>query len=121
VARKKLILLISRDHGLADVRYRVLVDAGFDVIAATDLRGVLAGCRAMPNAAMIGYSVPDPEKRRVWAELRKHRIPTLELYREKPVLRNATHHQSQTPEDFLETLTAVARQKASRAAGKGSR
>ena len=121
MSRRKRILVISRDHGFANVRCRLLEDAGFDAIAATDLRGVVAGCQTLPDAAMIGYSVPDPEKRRVWVELRKHRIPTLELYRDKPVLRNAAHHQSHTPEDFLEPLTFVVRQKASRAAGKSSR
>jgi len=115
----KLILVISRDPRIADVRYNVLVDAGYDVIAATDIRGVIAACAAHPDAAMIGYSVPAPEKRRVWAELRKHRCGrVLELHTGEPVLPDATHHRSNTPEDFLEAVNTLVGQGPARRAAR---
>ena len=118
VRRKKLILVISRDVSLSDVRYRALVGAGFDVIAATDIRGVIAGLAANPDAAMIGYSVPAPEKHRVWIELERYRTPTLELHRGEPVLRKATHHKSNSPGDFLAALDALLSQRPTRKAAR---
>ncbi len=118
MARKKLILVISRDLRLADVRYRVLVGAGFDVIAATDIRGVAAGCAAHPDAVMVGYSVPAPEKRRIWAELKKHDLLVLELHDGGPVLPGAVHHKSLRDEDFLEPLQALLRRQPERKAAR---
>jgi hypothetical protein len=119
---RRLILVISRDPQVADVRYNVLVNAGYDVIAATDIRGVVAGCAARPDAAMIGYSVPAPEKRRVWTELKKNRsLPVLELHAGEPVLPRAEHHHAKSPEDFLEAIhTLLGRQPARKAARKGT-
>lgn len=118
--RKKLVLVISRDYGLADVRYRTLVGAGYDVIAATDIRGVAAGVAAHPDAIMIGQSVPAPEKRRIWSEIRGLHTPVLELHQGTPTLPGAHHHRSQTPEDFLETLNELLRRRpAHKTARKG--
>jgi DNA-binding response OmpR family regulator len=117
---KMLILVISRDLGLADIRYRVLVGGGFDVMAATDIRGVIAGARAQPDVAMIGYSVPDPEKRRVCAELLRHKVPILELYRSRPVLPDATHHLAHDAEDFLPALKELLKGGKEKARGRGA-
>jgi len=115
-------LVISRDPKLADVRYRVLVNGDYDVISATDIRGVIAGCGAKPDAAMIGYSVPSSEKRRIWTELKKCRVAILELYKDNPpVISAAMHHKSQTPEDFLEAVNKLlGRQPVPKAARKGA-
>jgi CheY-like chemotaxis protein len=119
--QKKLILVISRDPHIADVRYSALVKAGYDVIAATDIRGVAAGCEAKPDAAMIGYSVPAPEKRRVWAELKKQRCGRiLELHDGHPVLPRAVDHQAKSPDDFPEAIRALFEQHPVRKAARRS-
>lgn len=117
---KKLILVISRDRDLADIRSRVLMGAGCDVIAATDIRGVIAGARAHPDAAMIGYSVPDPEKRRICAELVRHSVPILELYKAKPVLTEANHHLAHDAEDFLPAIKTLIKSGNPKAQRKGA-
>ena len=81
---------------------------GYDVISATDIRGVITGCAAKPDAAMIGYSLPGSEKGRIWTELKKCRIAILELYKDNPpVISAAMHYKSQTPENFLEAVNKL--------------
>ena len=98
------ILVVSHDPHLADVRKALLEAAGFQVIAASNIKEVQAACQKNPQLAMIGYSLPPAEKRRVWEDIRERcKVPILELHKdEKPsLLADAFFHHSERPDDFL--------------------
>src|SRR5690348_18449913 len=113
--RKKAILVVSFNPGLADVRKNVLEAAGYKVIAAKTIVQVRRACQRKqpPDLVMIGYSLPPAEKRRVSVEVRAHlrRVPVLELYdggkaRLADEARTYTH-QSQAPQDFLDAVREI--------------
>jgi CheY-like chemotaxis protein len=109
----RTILVASHDPHLADVRKRVLEDAGYQVIAASSILEVRKGCRTNKiHLVVIGYSLPPSEKRRVCIEAReccKARI--LELFKtEPPNLTPETYifqHHVEAPDDFLQAVKAI--------------
>jgi DNA-binding response OmpR family regulator len=55
MTEKRKILVISRDPRLADVRRKVLENAGFEVLAASDSTAIPAACAAHePRLVMLG-------------------------------------------------------------------
>ena len=102
---KDKILVVSHDPRLADVRRKVLENAGFEVLAASDSAAIQATCQVhKPRLVMIGYSLLPSEKRRVWAAVKEHcDVPVLELHREGgPELMSMDFaHESLAPDDFL--------------------
>jgi hypothetical protein len=67
--QKKTILVVSLSPEQADVRKRVLEAAGYRVIAAKTVVNVITTCETRRvDLAMIGYSLPPAEKRRVWSD-----------------------------------------------------
>lgn len=103
---------------MADVRKRVLEEADYRVIAASNLKEVAKGCiENTPDLVLIGYSVPKPEQLRVSQEVRKYsKAPILQLFRDQPPATDEyrpfyTHH-SNTPEDFLEAVNEILSTKA---------
>jgi DNA-binding response OmpR family regulator len=112
------IIVASRDPKLADVRKAVLERAGFTVVAASDSETVEKTCTdGKVGLVMIGYSVPPSEKRRIWRAAReKCQAPILELYRKgapEIVEQHVYHHQSETPEDFLDLVMTLTSRTAS--------
>jgi DNA-binding response OmpR family regulator len=107
---RRTVLVVSKDPELADVRKRVLENAGFEVIPVTDLKSLQEACDTHAiSLVMIGYSLPPSEKRRVWETVRDLcKAPILELHQEgKPDLIESHAlfaHESLTPEDFLGTV-----------------
>jgi len=105
VPEKDKILVVSHDPRLADVRRKVLENAGFEVLAANDSAAIQATCQVhKPRLVMIGYSLLPSEKRRVWAAVKEHcDVPVLELHREGgPELMSMDFaHESLAPDDFL--------------------
>src|SRR5207248_5900186 len=102
MVRPKHILVVSRDPEMAEVRSRVLTLAGFKVTPAANIQELKAALRTEHfDCALIGYSLPPAEKRRVWSEMNRHRIPTLELYQGgKAEIPEATHYRANAPDDF---------------------
>jgi len=78
-----VILVVSHDPALADVRQKRLQDAGYEVVSAMNIQSVRAACETQNvKLAVIGHSLPAAEKRRVWLEVRQlcgGRVPILEL------------------------------------------
>jgi DNA-binding NtrC family response regulator len=111
MTEKGKILVISRDPGLADVRRKVLENAGFEVLAANDSTAIPAACAVhKPRLVMLGYSLLPSEKRRVWAAVKQHcEVPVLELHRKKrpELMSPAFFHESAAPEDFLSTVIRI--------------
>jgi DNA-binding response OmpR family regulator len=111
MAAKGKILVISRDPGLADVRRKVLENAGFEVLAGNDSTVIPAACAAhKPRLVMLGYSLLPSEKRRVWAAVKQHcDVPVLELHRKKEpeLMSPAFFHESSAPDDFLSTVIKI--------------
>ena len=111
--RRHTILVASRDPEQADVRKKVLENAGFEVIPATDLKALRDACEEHKiSLVLIGYSLPPSEKRRVWDTVRDVcNVPILELYlNDKPELPEAHAlfaHESHTPEDFLHAVLKI--------------
>ena len=108
---REVILVVSRDEKLADVRKTVLEAAGFEVIPAQDAGAVRAACR-LPSLklVMLGHSLLPSEKRKVWFEVKKLcTVPVLELHQnEKPELKSPAYfHQSQAADDFLRTVMRI--------------
>jgi len=107
------VLVASRDPVLADVRKKVLEDAGFEVILATDLKALREACEKHKiSLVMIGYSLPPSEKRRVWDMARESsKVPILELYEHGEPDLLESHalfaHESGTPEDFLDAVLKI--------------
>jgi DNA-binding NtrC family response regulator len=111
MTEKRKILVISRDPRLADVRRKVLENAGFEVLAASDSTAIPAACAAhKPRLVMLGYSLLPSEKRRVWAAVKQHcEVPVLELHRKKrpELMSPAFFHESAAPDDFLSTVIRI--------------
>jgi DNA-binding response OmpR family regulator len=105
------ILVVSRDPGLADVRKRLLEDAGYKVIAATSESAISDLCQKQkPRLVLIGYSLAPAAKRKVWDEARKKcKVPILELHRENgpELMPPAYFHHSEKPDDFLTTVQKI--------------
>jgi len=119
---KKVILVVSLDPALGDVRKHVLEAAGYRVITASTLVKIKNACqRQRVDLALIGYSLPPAEKRRVQQEVRQHckHVPVLQLYEaaeaeltqvsaESGLMEDAPHtHESRTPEDFLRAVQQI--------------
>jgi len=110
--RENTILLASRDPSLTDVRKRVLEDAGFAVILATDGDAVHLACsRERVRLIVLGQSLLPSDKRRIWVAAKANRnVPILELYRDgRPELldQNVFTHQTQKMDDFLNSVRNV--------------
>ncbi|HKR85800.1 MAG TPA: response regulator [Terriglobales bacterium] len=109
----KSVLVASRDPGLADVRKRVLEDAGYRVVAASTARQVEKECKENDiHLVLVGYSVPPSRKRRIFMAARKHcKTPILELFSTgQPELVQQSHtyaHHAHVPEDFLEAVHSI--------------
>ena len=77
------ILVVSHDPERADVRKQRLMNAGYRVISAMNIQEVRETCEKHPiQLAVIGHSLPQAERRRVWLEIRQlcgGRLPILEL------------------------------------------
>jgi DNA-binding response OmpR family regulator len=110
---KKSVLVASRDPGLADVRKRLLEEAGYRVFPATSVSEVEKGCRENEiDLVLVGYSVPPSRKRRIFMAARKHcKTPILELFSDgQPELVQQSHtylHHVQMPDDFLEAVHSI--------------
>lgn len=111
MVEKDKILVVSHDPGLADVRRKVLENAGFEVLAAGDPNAIQRACAAhKPRLVMIGYSLLPSEKRRVWAAVKEHcAVPVLELHKKKgpELLSPAFFHESLVPDDFLVAVMKI--------------
>jgi DNA-binding response OmpR family regulator len=104
------ILVVSHDPHLADVRKALLEAAGFQVLAARNMKEVQEACRKGPELVMIGYSVPPAAKRQVWAEVRERcKAPILELHKneEPSLLADAFFHHVDRPDDFLAAVRRI--------------
>jgi DNA-binding response OmpR family regulator len=77
------LLVISKNPELAEERRTLLQRTGYEVVGANNFRQVQEICeRGDFHIAIIGYSIPPKEKRRIWAELitRCPHAPILELF-----------------------------------------
>jgi len=105
--RKPVVLVVSRDSNAAAARKRLLEEAGFEVVAAMNLQQVTdASKRYKIRLAIVGYSLPPAEKRRVANAISEgSRVPVLELHKDGPQLMDTgfSHH-SQTPDDFIDAV-----------------
>jgi len=106
---KGKILVVSHNPKLADIRKKVLEDAGFTVIPATDDSAVEKACSSNGiQLIMLGYSLAPSHKRRVWAKSRQYcNVPILELHKGRApelVERNVFAHESERAEDFLHAV-----------------
>ncbi len=83
MARTSIILVVSHDPQLADLRKKLLENAGYEVVTAMNVQAVREACeRRAVELAVIGHSLPPAEKRRVWLEVRQlcgGHVPILEL------------------------------------------
>ena len=110
---RNTVLVVSKDPELADVRKKVLEDAGFEVIPVGDLKTLQEACEKYQiSLVMIGYSLPPSEKRRVWDMARDIcKAPILELYENGEPELVESHalfvHESRTPEDFLAAVLKI--------------
>ena len=98
------IMVVSHDPHLGDVRRALLESAGFQVLAASNMKEVQAACQKDPQLVMIGYSLPRAAKRQVWAEVRERcKAPILELHKneEPSLMADAFFHNVGRPDDFL--------------------
>lgn len=111
MTEKDKILVVSHDPRLADVRRRVLENAGFEVLAANDSASIRTTCEIhRPRLVMIGYSLLPSEKRRVWAAVKEHcDVPVLELYRKNgpELLPTDFSHEAREPDDFLTAVMKI--------------
>lgn len=106
------IVVVSRDPRLADVRKRVLENAGFAVIAASDASIIERACgQQRVRLIMLGHSLSPADKRRVWVAAKAHcNVPILELRRgSEPELleRNVVGHESLVDDDFLNSVRKI--------------
>ena len=114
---KQTILVASRDPDLADVRKRVLEQAGYAVIGASTHLDIVAACTGSKlDLVLIGYSLPPAEKHRIAFEVRQHcKIPVLELHNSSPPTLEpqpyVVQHHSHAPDDFLDAVNAILRKK----------
>src|ERR1700731_437139 len=87
---KKTVLVVSRHPHLADVRKRVLEQAGYKVVSISEPEAIEEACRNHKiGLVLIGYSLTPAEKRRIADEaIAFCKCPILELWdREPPQLR----------------------------------
>jgi DNA-binding response OmpR family regulator len=106
------IVVVSRDPRLADVRKRVLENAGFAVIAASDASIIEQACgHERVRLIMLGHSLSPADKRHVWAAAKAHcRVPILELHRgSDPELleQNVIGHESHLDDDFINSVRKI--------------
>src|SRR5258706_13865223 len=114
-ATPQTILVVSKEPDLADIRAHILRDAGYRVESALDLNTFRDFCEHNPKVdlVMIGYSLPLPEKRRVWEAAKEgcDGVPILELYehgRNKLLADNKLSiHESHNPQDFLAAVKLI--------------
>ncbi len=103
--QREKILVVSHNPRLAHVRRSVLEKAGFEVIAANDSQAAGKTCAEHnPRLVVIGHSVLPADKRRVWAEVRKHcHIPVLALQKVggPEFMPPAFFHESPVQDDLL--------------------
>jgi CheY-like chemotaxis protein len=111
-ATPQTILVVSKEPALADIRAGILRDAGYRVESALDLNTFHTLCEHNPKVdlVIIGYSLPPPEKRRVWEAAKEwcKNVPILELYEhgrhELLADTKLSVHESHTPQDFLSAV-----------------
>ena len=111
---KPKIIVASHDPSLADVRKRVLENAGFYVIPVSDSPAVEKLCsKHKVQLIMLGYSLPPDQKRKIWHSARKKcNAPILELHQKgKPELleQNVFFHEAHRPDDFLDRVQELLR------------
>ncbi len=110
---KKTVLVVSRHPHLADVRKRVLEQAGYEVVPIREPEALKEECRNHKiSLVLVGYSLTPAEKRRIAAEAMTFcKCPILELWDREPPRVRIDHrifdHYSLTPEDFLDTVNAI--------------
>jgi CheY-like chemotaxis protein len=110
-----MILVVSKEANLADIRARILKAAGYGVESAMDLNTFQTLCQAHPKVdlVIIGYSLPMHEKRRVWEAAKKacKDTPILELYEHgrHELLENnkLSIHEYHTEADFLAAVKLI--------------
>jgi CheY-like chemotaxis protein len=110
-----VILVVSKERDLADIRAHVLRAAGYRVESAMDLNTFATLCAKIPKVdlVIIGYSLPTPEKLRVCETAKRlcSTVPILELYEhgrhELSAGSGVSIHQSHTPEDFVTTVQRI--------------
>ncbi len=111
--QREKILVVSHNPRLAHVRRSVLEKAGFEVIAANDSQAAGKTCAEHnPRLVVIGHSVLPADKRRVWAEVRKHcHIPVLALQKVggPEFMPPAFFHESPVQDDLLGDVMPVLR------------
>lgn len=115
------ILVVSKEPALADIRGKILSDAGYRVESAMDLNTFNSLCAHNPKVdlVIIGYSLPIQEKRRVWEAAKEacKETPILELYEHgrHELLENdkLSIHEYHTEADFLAAVQLILRAPAS--------
>jgi DNA-binding NtrC family response regulator len=109
------ILVVSKEQKLADTRARILQDAGYQIESAMDLNTFKTLCEAHPKVdlVIIGYSLPMPEKRRVWEAAKEgcKDTPILELFEHgrHELLENdkLSIHEYHSEADFLVAVALI--------------
>lgn len=109
------ILVVSLDKAHSDVRRHILEQAGFNVVAVTDLRSLSEACKTQAfSLVIIGFSIPPAEKARIAHEMKDcyKDVPTLELHDGRdPNLASVAFSflQSATsePDAFLDTVKSI--------------
>ena len=107
-----VILVVSHDLELADVRKRRLQQAGYEVVSAMDVQSIRAACfSGRVRLAVIGYSLPPAEKRRAALEVRQGcgtRTPILLLGRGQKIadVVEMDHNSDQT-DSFTEHIRRI--------------
>lgn len=81
--QQPVVVVVSRNSKLAQVRKRLLEEAGYAVVPATDAAAVEQAClEHNVSLILIGHLIEPSEKRRVWSSSRIHcDVPILELRR----------------------------------------
>jgi hypothetical protein len=106
-SNRNIILAVSKDPTLSDIRVQDLKEAGYQVISANNLLDMRKACdQSKIGLMIIGYSVPAIEKRKVWVGAKEFcKTPILELYEDgRHELMETVHlfvHEYRTPTDFL--------------------
>jgi DNA-binding response OmpR family regulator len=103
-------MVVSHDPHQGDVRKALLKAAGFQVLAASNMKEVEEACQKSPQLVMIGYSLPAAAKRQVWTEVRERcKAPILELHKneEPSIMADAFFHQVDRPDDFLAAVRRI--------------
>jgi DNA-binding NtrC family response regulator len=111
------VLVVSHDPQQADVRKSVLENAGYRVSAARNMLEIRAACKeGQIKIAVVGYSLPLSERRRVWQEIREvcgTSTPILELQEgqgptraDRTSIDGVLSHQG---DEFIENVRALLR------------